>query len=39
LCCEIAEPYQILFLMRESNHRAKNILSLVQAIARQTAVR
>ena len=30
---------QILFLMRESNHRAKNMLSLVQAIARQTAVR
>ena len=30
---------QILFLMRESNHRAKNVLSLVQAIARQTAVR
>ena len=29
---------QILFLMRESNHRAKNMLSLVQAIARQTAV-
>jgi PAS domain S-box-containing protein len=28
---------QILFLMRESNHRAKNMLSLVQAIARQTA--
>ena len=30
---------QIVFLMRESNHRAKNMLSLVQAIARQTAVR
>jgi PAS domain S-box-containing protein len=29
---------QILFLMREANHRAKNMLSLVQAIARQTAV-
>jgi two-component sensor histidine kinase len=28
---------QILFLLRESNHRAKNMLSLVQAIARQTA--
>jgi PAS domain S-box-containing protein len=28
---------QILFLMREVNHRAKNMLSLVQAIARQTA--
>jgi two-component sensor histidine kinase len=28
---------QILFLMRESNHRAKNVLSLVQAIARQIA--
>jgi PAS domain S-box-containing protein len=26
-------------LMREANHRAKNILSLVQAIARQTAAR
>jgi PAS domain S-box-containing protein len=30
---------QILFLLRESNHRAKNMLSLVQAIARQTAGR
>jgi PAS domain S-box-containing protein len=30
---------QILFLMREINHRAKNMLSLVQAIARQTAAR
>jgi PAS domain S-box-containing protein len=30
---------QILFLLRESNHRAKNMLSLVQAIARQTAAR
>ncbi len=29
---------QILFLMREVSHRAKNMLSLVQAIARQTAV-
>jgi PAS domain S-box-containing protein len=28
---------QIQLLMRESNHRAKNILSLVQAIGRQTA--
>ncbi len=28
---------QIVFLLRESNHRAKNMLSLVQAIARQTA--
>jgi two-component sensor histidine kinase len=28
---------QMPFLMRESNHRAKNMLSLVQAIARQTA--
>jgi PAS domain S-box-containing protein len=28
---------QILFLMRESNHRAKNLLSLVQAIPHQTA--
>src|SRR5260370_7727579 len=27
---------QILFLMHEVNHRAKNMLSLVQAIARQT---
>src|SRR5215813_6798648 len=26
-------------LMREINHRAKNLLSLVQAIARQTAAR
>jgi HWE histidine kinase len=30
---------QIPFLMREINHRAKNMLSLVQAIARQTAAR
>jgi two-component sensor histidine kinase len=30
---------QIPLLMRESNHRAKNILSIVQAIARQTAAR
>jgi PAS domain S-box-containing protein len=30
---------QILFLMREVNHRAKNMLGLVQAIARQTAAR
>jgi PAS domain S-box-containing protein len=30
---------QILFLMREVNHRAKNMLGLVQAVARQTAVR
>jgi PAS domain S-box-containing protein len=30
---------QILFLMREIDHRAKNMLSLVQAIARQTAAR
>jgi PAS domain S-box-containing protein len=30
---------QILFLMHEVNHRAKNTLSLVQAIARQTASR
>jgi PAS domain S-box-containing protein len=30
---------QILLLLRESNHRAKNMLSLVQAIARQTAAR
>jgi PAS domain S-box-containing protein len=28
---------QINFLMREANHRVKNVLSLVQAIARQTA--
>jgi PAS domain S-box-containing protein len=28
---------QILFLMREVSHRAKNTLSLVQAVARQTA--
>jgi PAS domain S-box-containing protein len=28
---------QIRLLMREANHRAKNMLSLVQAIARQTA--
>ncbi len=30
---------QIHLLMREVNHRAKNMLSLVQAIARQTAAR
>jgi PAS domain S-box-containing protein len=30
---------QILFLMHELNHRAKNMLSLVQAVARQTAAR
>jgi PAS domain S-box-containing protein len=30
---------QIRLLMREANHRAKNILSIVQAIARQTAAR
>ncbi len=30
---------QIRFLMREVNHRAKNLLGLVQAIARQTATR
>src|SRR5258706_11152583 len=35
----VAEPDQILFLMREINHRAKNMLSLVQAVARQTAAR
>jgi PAS domain S-box-containing protein len=30
---------QVQLLMREVNHRAKNMLSLVQAIARQTAAR
>jgi PAS domain S-box-containing protein len=30
---------QVRLLMREANHRAKNILSVVQAIARQTAAR
>jgi two-component sensor histidine kinase len=30
---------QILFLMHEVNHRAKNMLTLVQAVARQTAAR
>jgi two-component sensor histidine kinase len=30
---------QILFLMHEVNHRAKNMLSLVLAVARQTAAR
>jgi two-component sensor histidine kinase len=34
-----AHEEQIHFLMREVNHRAKNMLSLVQAIARQTAAR
>jgi PAS domain S-box-containing protein len=34
-----AHEDQILFLMREINHRAKNMLSLVQAVARQTAAR
>jgi two-component sensor histidine kinase len=32
-----AHEEQIHLLMRESNHRAKNMLGLVQAIARQTA--
>jgi PAS domain S-box-containing protein len=32
-----AHEEQIQFLMREASHRAKNILGLVQAIARQTA--
>jgi PAS domain S-box-containing protein len=30
---------QVQFLMREMNHRAKNMLSLVQAVAQQTAAR
>jgi PAS domain S-box-containing protein len=30
---------QVRFLMREANHRVKNMLSLVQVIARQTAAR
>jgi PAS domain S-box-containing protein len=34
---EKAHQEQIQLLMREINHRAKNMLSLVQAIARQTA--
>jgi PAS domain S-box-containing protein len=34
-----AHEDQIHLLMREVNHRAKNMLSLVQAIARQTAAR
>ena len=34
-----AREEQIHLLMREVNHRAKNMLSLVQAIARQTAAR
>jgi PAS domain S-box-containing protein len=34
-----AHEEQIHLLMREVNHRAKNMLSLVQAIARQTATR
>jgi PAS domain S-box-containing protein len=34
-----AHEKQIHLLMREINHRAKNMLSLVQAIARQTAAR
>ena len=34
-----AHEEQVQFLMREVNHRAKNMLSLVQAIARQTAAR
>jgi PAS domain S-box-containing protein len=36
---EKAHEQQIHLLMREVNHRAKNMLSLVQAIARQTAAR
>jgi PAS domain S-box-containing protein len=34
-----AHEEQVHLLMREINHRAKNMLSLVQAIARQTAAR
>jgi PAS domain S-box-containing protein len=34
-----AHEEQVHLLMREVNHRAKNMLSLVQAIARQTATR
>jgi PAS domain S-box-containing protein len=34
-----AHEVQIHLLMREVNHRSKNMLSLVQAIARQTAAR
>ena len=34
-----AHEEQVRFLMHEVNHRAKNMLSLVQAIARQTAAR
>jgi PAS domain S-box-containing protein len=34
-----ASEEQIQFLMREVNHRAKNMLSVVHAIAHQTAVR
>jgi PAS domain S-box-containing protein len=34
-----AHEDQVHLLMREINHRAKNMLSLVQAIARQTAAR
>ncbi len=34
-----AREEQVQLLMREVNHRAKNMLSLVQAIARQTAAR
>jgi PAS domain S-box-containing protein len=34
-----AREEQVHILMREVNHRAKNMLSLVQAIARQTAAR
>src|SRR5258708_8440081 len=34
-----AHEEQVHLLMREVNHRAKNMLSLVQAVARQTAAR
>src|SRR5262249_35243582 len=34
-----AHQEQVQLLMREVNHRAKNMLGLVQAIARQTAAR
>src|SRR5215831_9622076 len=34
-----AHEEQVHLLLREINHRAKNMLSLVQAIARQTAAR
>jgi PAS domain S-box-containing protein len=39
ICARKADEERARLLMREVNHRSKNMLSLVQAIARQTALR